>query len=360
MEEMEKNNNTKEVDVVKLFMTVLKERKLLAKFMICAAVVGAVVAFSTPKTYTSHAVLAPEMNAGGSGLASSLADMASSFGVDIGSNTSVDAIYPELYPNVFTSTDFIMDLFDVPVRLHDDNVARTYVEHLKHDCKTPFWMYPKQWISQTIKRLKSSSNNNNGVGAVDSFKITETDDALVKGISSSILCSIDKKTNIIDISVTDQDPLVAAILADTLQHRLQEYITEYRTKKARADYDYCSVMLEKLSREYDAATERYTRYSDSHNSTVLSSISTQQEQYEREMEMAYEGYSSMKKMRAQAEARIQERVPAFIVIQRPIMPYEASSTPRIFVVAIFAFMGFMLCALWVLYGRDFIKKKQRK
>ena len=354
---MEKIDKTKEVDVVKLFMTVLKEQKLLAKYMLCAAVVGAVVAFSTPKTYTSHAVLAPEMNAGGSGLASSLADMASSFGVDIGSNTSVDAIYPELYPNVFTSTDFVMNLFDVPVRLQDDDAVRTYEQHLKIDCRMPFWMYPQKWVADVVKKMKSSSGHGVGAGAVDDFRISETDDALVKAISSSIVCSIDKKTNIIDISVTDQDPLVAAILADTLQHRLQEYITEYRTKKARADYDYCSAMLQKLSKEYDDATNRYTRYTDSHNGSVLSAVSTQQEQYEREMEMAYEGYSSMKKMRAQAEARIQERIPAFIVIQRPIMPYKPSSTPRIFIVAVFAFVGFMLCALWVLYFRELVKKR---
>lgn len=42
-----------------------------------------------------------------------------------------------------------------------------------------------------------------------------------------------QKTSVISISVMDQDPMVAAILADTLQSRLQQYITEYRTKKQK-------------------------------------------------------------------------------------------------------------------------------
>ena len=40
------------------------------------------------------------------------------------------------------------------------------------------------------------------------------------------------------VTVSLQDPLAAAIVADSAVHKLQEYITDYRTRKAKQDYDF--------------------------------------------------------------------------------------------------------------------------
>jgi capsular polysaccharide biosynthesis protein len=57
-------------------------------------------------------------------------------------------------------------------------------------------------------------------------------------INKKMVCEVDKKTNVITITVTDQDPLIAATVADSVQIYLQRAITEYRTKKARVDLEY--------------------------------------------------------------------------------------------------------------------------
>lgn len=41
-----------------------------------------------------------------------------------------------------------------------------------------------------------------------------------------------------NITISLQDPIAAAIVADSAVHKLQEYITDYRTRKAKQDYDF--------------------------------------------------------------------------------------------------------------------------
>lgn len=47
------------------------------------------------------------------------------------------------------------------------------------------------------------------------------------------------------ITVSFQDPLVTAIVADSAINKLQTYIINYRTKKAKQDYEFQNQMCEK-------------------------------------------------------------------------------------------------------------------
>lgn len=72
-----------------------------AAFVSIAAVIGLIVAFTMPKEYTSKVVLAPEVTSMGGSMLGGLGELVQSFGYDIGNSTSVDAIYPDIYPNIF-------------------------------------------------------------------------------------------------------------------------------------------------------------------------------------------------------------------------------------------------------------------
>ena len=345
-----KNSKYSNIDLILLVQDILKQRKKLFICMGIAGVLGLVVAFNTPKEYTSTVVLAPEMSSGGLGMSSSLADMASTFGIDLGSKGQMDAIYPEIYPDVFASTDFVRTLFDVPVRLKDDNTTRPYIKHVKEELKQPFWTYPKRWLTKLLKKPETKPTNVPD-GFVDPFRMSRTDMEFCEAIIQTISCVIDKKTSEITISFTDQDPMVAAIMVDTLQTRLQNYITEYRTKKARNDYEF----YDKLSREawdkFTKAQREFSDYCDSHKNPVLASVSTKQQTLENKMSEAYSTYVGMKQMREQAKPKIQERTPAYTIIQSPMMQHKPSSRPRIVTLLIFLFLGGIADAIWVLWSR---------
>ena len=340
------NIKTREIDVVAVFKVLLKQWRYLARFAAVGAVVGVIVALCTPKSFTASVTLAPEMNSGGIGLSGNLADMASSFGIDIGGKSSVDAIYPELYPDIFATTDFLLSLYDVPVRLKEDDTVRKYIDHFKKDLKIPFWNYPKIWIAQMLTPKEGNSGKN---GARDPFRLSKEDDQIIEGMRNSIICTVDKKTSVININVIDQDPLVAAIMADTLQRRLQLYITEYRTKKARNDYDFYKKLSQQLRHDYERSREIYTSYADANQGVQLQSLQVKIEELENNMQLKYDNYKNSLELMRQAHAKIQERTPAFVILERPLMPHKASSAPRALIVLLWIFLFVVVGAAKVMY-----------
>ena len=345
---------TREIDIIASAKKVMKEKKLLLRFIICFMILGVVVALNTAKKYTTTVVLAPEVSSNGLGVSSSIKEMASSFGFSFGGNTSsYDAIYPEIYPEVFAATDFIMTLFDVPVRTKEDSV-KNYYNHIKTDTHIPFWKYPFGWVASLFKAKEPSFGTGGKKGPLG---LTKEEDDICSTIRNSISCLIDRKTSVITISVTDEDPVVSAIIADTIQQRLTDYIIAYRTQKARNDYDYALKLYTESKNEYLKAQQRYVSFADANRNPAFQAVTTKEQELENDMMLKYNIYSQMATQLQSSKAKIQERTPAFTTIQKPVIPLRASSMPRSYIVLLFIFIGIACDALWVLYIRDLFKHK---
>lgn len=337
-----------EIDIIKLCVIVLKQWRFLSRFAVAGIVIGIIVAFSIPKQYASSVILAPEFSTGSGNLSSSLSDLASSFGVDLGnSKSSMDAIYPEIYPDIFESTDFIQSLYEIPVRLQKDPNPRPYLDHIIKEGKMPWWNYPKVWLSELLK--PSDPLPKKGEGKADPYAMNRTQWDIYNGISSAINCFVDKKTSVITISVKDQDPLVAAILADTLQLRLQEYITTYRTNKARRDVEHYRQLTEQAKKEYEEVRDKYIRSSDAHLNVNLMAASAKIEDLENDMGIKYNVYTQSLTQQKLAEAKLQERTPAFTIIQPAKVDPKPVSTPKIVILFIWTMLSLTVGVVIVLY-----------
>ncbi len=342
----------KEINLIGMVRTLWAAKRPLVTFGIIFFIMGVVVAFNTPKSYTSTVVLAPEISSG-MGLSDGISSLASMVGVDLSSGSTVDAIYPAIYPDILASTDFITGLFDIPVTTSlDDKVeTKTYVEHLTQDGKVPFYDYPKIWLRKLINPKVEQFD---AKAELDPLHLSRPQYDLCEQIKSSIECIIDPQTNVISISVGDLDPQVAADVADTVQNRLQQYILVYRTQKARQDLDYTLSLLDEAKAEYDKAQLEYANYTDAHKNSILQAYITRQEELESEMELKHGIYTQIAQQTQMARAKVQERTPAFTIIQRASVPVIPSSTPRIIRVLSYVFMGMMFNAIWVLV----IKRKK--
>ena len=348
---------TSEIDVIRLISLVLKKWRLLSRFAATGMVIGIIVAFSIPKQFSTNVILAPEFSAGSMGISSSLSDLASSFGVNLNSgNNSMDAIYPDLYPYIFESTDFVQSLYDVPVRLQKDATERSYLTHLKKDTRMPWWDYPKvkliKWLSSPEPLASGASG-----GKPDPYVMNRTQWEIYNAVSKSISCIIDKKTSVINISVTDQDPMVAAIIADTLQQRLQHYITNYRTAKARIDVEHYQELALQAKEDYDNAREKYVAYYDSHMEASLMAINSQVEDMENDVQLKYNIYTQSMTELKMAEAKLLERIPAFTVLQPAKVNTKPVSMPKILIMFIWIFLSLTAGIGYVLY-QECLKNKQ--
>lgn len=344
------NIKTNEINIIGLINKVLKEKKTMLVFMTFSLVLGIGYAIGQQKRYTAFVTIAPEANS--MGMSQSLSDIAGVIGVDLGSsNTGIDAIYPEIYPNIFASKDFVIKLFNIPVVYKGEK--KTYYNHILKDEKTPYYKIPYKYL---ISLFKNKDDEHKNYLKLNSFQLTKEQDAVCNSIISKIDCQMDKGSSIINISAEDVDPYIAACIADTLQHRLQDYITQYRTQKARLDYTNAVKLNKDAQAKYEKLRKKYTSFADANTDVLLKSYQVTLEDMENDLQLKYNNYASTQQQVQKALDKIQEKTPAFTIIQGASVPLKASNVPRTIIVLISIIIGAMIDIIWVLGIKDNIKK----
>lgn len=350
-----------EIDLLELARKLWDARRLIIKWCVIGAVVGLVVAFSIPKEYTTTVKLAPELQGSkpSSGGLSSLASMA---GINLNSMNTVDAVYPELYPDVVSSIPFATELFDVPVTDLEGELQTTVYGYLFEHTRSPWWSavlgLPGKIIGWTLSLFKDDEES--GEGQTDPFQLTKDEMIVVKNLNERISCSVDPKSYVVTLSVTMQDPLISATLTDTVMTNLQRYITDYRTNKSRNDLAYTQKLFDEARADYYRAQQAYARYMDQNQNVVLRSVRTEQERLQNEMNLAYNVYSQTAQQLQMAKAKVQENTPVYAVIQPATVPLKASKPSKIIILIGFTFLAAAASAGWALFGREWIDRVRKK
>ena len=353
-----------EIDIMELLRKLLKDWKLILKWCGIAAVAGLVIAFSIPKEYTVDAKMAPEMTSkSGSGSLSSLASLA---GINLSSMSTVDAVYPDLYPDIVSSTPFVVELFPVQVTFKDkkESVTTDLYTYLKDYTRGPWWgkviSAPFKLLGWFMGLFREKVEPVEGYAALDSRELTQEQEDIAKAIRGSIALSVDKKTSVMSMTVTAQDPQVATKICEEVISRLQTYVTSYRTEKSRKDLEYYETLYEESRDAYFASQQRYASYMDRNQGVVLQRVRTEQERLQNEMNLNYQLYNACAQQLQTAKAKVQQETPVFTVINPPQVPLKRSKPSKVKILLASIFLGGMAAAVWILWGRDFFANLKKK
>lgn len=342
-----------QIDWMGILRQVLAIRKKLYKAAAVGVVLGILIALGTPKQYTVSITLSPEMGSSKSG--SGLASMAASFlGGSIGSD-SPDALNATLAPDIVTSTPFLLELFDARVVSQDKQIDTTFTAYL--DEQKSSWMgyvlkAPGMAISG-IKSLFSEKKEKTETIQEGTIELNEEDAAKLEGLRQQIMVDVDKKTAITTLSVTLQDPKVTATIADSVVSKLQQYITAYRTSKAKEDCQYLEKLYKERQQEYYDAQQRYARYVDANSNVVFQSTLAERERLQNDMNLAYQVYSQVAQQLQVARAKVQEEKPVFAVVEPAVVPLNPSGTSRKVIVLGFLFLAVAFTGAWELLGKKY-------
>lgn len=353
---LDNNKQMKQIDLGIIFNLLKRHRKLYYIVLPITFALSCLYILCIPRTYQSTVKLAPELT---SLTSSSLSDLASSFGFDIGNNTqNTDAIFPELYPDLIASTDFQTNLFNIKVKTKDGKVNTTYYNYLLYYQKAPFWTLWIYKVKSVFTTEREDYGHDVGSGTVNPFMLTKIQNDIASAIGNKIKCQVDKKNYVISITVEDQDPLVCANMADTVRLRLQQVITDYRTNKAKHDYLYFKKICDEAKSKYEKARQQYGAFSDANQDVVLQSVKSKQEDLENNMQLLYNRYSALASQAEQARARIQERTPVFTTLQNASVPIKASGPKRMVFVLSMTFVAFVLISLYAVRELIFVEDNE--
>lgn len=342
-----------QIDWMGILRQLLAIRKTLYKAAGIGLIIGILIALGTPKQYTVSITLSPEMGSSKSG--SGLASMAASFlGTSIGTD-SPDALNATLAPDIVTSTPFLLELFDARVVSQDKQIDTTFTAYL--DEQKSSWMgyvlkAPGMAISG-IKSLFTNEEEEKDTIQGSTIELNEEDAKKLEGLRKQISADVDKKTAITTLSVTLQDPKVTATIADSVVSKLQQYITAYRTSKAKEDCQYLEKLYKERQQEYYDAQQRYARYVDANSNVVFQSTLAERERLQNDMNLAYQVYSQVAQQLQVARAKVQEEKPVFAVVEPAVVPLYPSGTSRKVIVLGFIFLAVAFAGAWELLGKQY-------
>lgn len=361
-ENPQSQNGEKEIDLLELAYKLWDKRKTLLIWVMWGVLAGLIIAFSIPKEYSTSVKLAPEAQAGRTNISGGLGALASMAGISAGGNTGSDAVYPTLYPDIVGSVPFLMSLMDVPVKDKEGN-SFTVQEYLLEKTHGPWWKV----IMGTPGKVIGLIRGHKEMLPVDSldeanrnFQLSQEDDRLVHALSDRVNASVDQKTNVITIDAKMQDPVVSAILADTVVSRLREYVTNYRTNKARKDLDYAQKLNDEARQEYFKAQQRLADYIDRNQNLATQSARISQERLENESSLAFNLYNETSLQVQNAKSRVQETTPVYTVITPATVPLRATSPKKGLIIGGCAFLAFVACAAWILFGTPLVEEYKSK
>ena len=327
-----KKGNLKGYDFAMFADMVKKNKKHYLVAFGVSLILGVVVAFSIPKSYMAKTTLAPESSSEGN-LGGSLSSLSSLVGLNMNGMNS-DAIFPEIYPDVVMASDFLVNLSSIKVCSIDKKIQTSLYDYIENYQKQPWWSSVLGVFGKKKESLKKGEKLNY-------YHLTTKQSNIIKAIGDAVSCSVDQKTGVITIKATAQDPLIAASLTDSVSTRLQAFITNYRTNKARNDLANIKKLYVEAKRRYDKARQTYASFADANQELVLESYKAKESDLENEMQLQCNIYTQLTTQLQMARAKVIEKTPVYAILQPTTVPYRHSSPKKSIIVLAFLFVGCM-------------------
>ena len=346
-----------EIDLMDILRKIIGIRKTIYKAASIGLIIGVIIAICIPKQYTAEVTLSPEMS---SNKGTGISGLAASFlGSDVAMGDGTDALNASLSADIVSSTPFLLELstMEIPASKGVNMTLNTYLD----EEYVPWWSYVIGFPSIIIDGAKSlfieedelvySNRTNKGV-----IELSQKESKKIEVLKNTITAIVDKKTSMTTVAVTLQNPKVAAVLADSVVKKLQEYIIDYRTTKAKEDCIYLEKLFKERQQEYYAAQKEYANYIDSHDNIILQSVRAEQERLQNDMSLAYQVYSQVANQLQVARAKVQEEKPVFAVVEPAVVPLKPSGISKKVYVLVFIFLSVCIVMFWKLFGEEFLDK----
>ncbi len=352
IDNFDNNGEEKEIDLIVIFKKLLETKRMILIWCLVGFALGVVIAFSIPKEYQTSVTLAPEIN-GNKGSSGNLGALAAMAGVNLGSS-GTDAVSPQLYPDIVKSVPFSLSLLNVKLTDQEETRKFTVAEYLENDVKSPWWSVITGAPFKLIGALTGGDKDDEEittatVEGTDPLVISKKEYSLVNDLNSRLSVAVDVKTSIVTISVRMQDPMASAILADSVAKQLKEYITDYRTNKARQDLEYIEKLNAEAKQKYYEAQQKYANYLDTHQGIVLHSAQTMSDRLENETTLAFNMFNQTSQQLQMAKAKVQEETPVYATINPATVPVKPVAPRKVLIIVGFIFLAFIAACAWILF-----------
>ncbi len=338
-------NTEKTMDIKMLCKKIMAYKKVFVIILPTVFVLSCFLVISVPRYYTTDTSLAPEVES--SSVNGNLSSIASSFGIDLNDMQTNDAITPYLYPDLMNDNSFVANMLKIKIKTQDMTLHTNYYKYLTQYQEYAWFEKMGIWIKNIFQDEKTQNNDIKKI-LQNPYQLSKADNKIIEQIQKDINIYVDKKTGVITVSATAQDPLVCKTLADSVATRLQSFIIKYRTSKAQQDVEHYKKLMTDARKSYEKTRRQYANFSDANTDVVLESVRSRLDDLENDMQLKYNQYTAYNTQYQAAIAKLREKTPVFTVLKGANVPIKPSGPKRMLIVIGSLLFTFFAIIAWII------------
>lgn len=341
------SNSEDEIDLRDLILPLWRSRKQILLIATICGILGGIIGFLTPATYTASSTFLPQTAQAGGGLSGSLGGLASLAGINLNAPMAGGEIPPTMYEKVLASEPFKKRLLAAKIVVDGDSLA--YGTYLENQPSSAIGIVKGYTIGLPGKILGAISGGSDEVGAGENGGLQALSDeeyALHKALEDKITLTADMKEGVVSISVVEGDPFIAAQIAQVTESALQDWIIEHKIKNAKAQYDFIEKQFEAKQKEFFSIQDQLAGYMDRNQNVLSATYLTRLERLQAEFNLVNTVYSELAKQKEQAAIQLSKDTPTFSVLDPVKVPKEKTGPKKsIYVLGTF-FIGIIFSMGW--------------
>jgi len=318
-------------------------------FTVVFTVLGILIAFLTPRTYTASTIMVPQMQSRNSGIGGlgDLGGLAAMAGINLsGMTQTAEDLSPLVYPEIVKSYSFMKEIMYSEYSWSVVNHPVSLVEYIEKYGKPGLMARLKKGIMQIPGKVSAWIQKDPGIPPGerndDLIHLTLEEKELWEELTKSMQLSVDKKNGYVTLIVNGPEPTATAQIADNARKLLQNKITEYRIEKAQQNLEFIQERFDDKKVDFEKAQDRMAQWRDQNRGTLSNVAKTELDQLQSEHQIAFTVYSELAKQLETAKISVKEDTPIFSIIQSVIVPVKPTKPKKMVILLMSILIGFVL------------------
>ncbi len=349
-----------EIDLLALTKTLWADRKTVLKACLVFGLIGLLVAIFSHKEYVAKTIIVPTANdASKAGNLGGLGGLAAMAGINLNVSAGSE-LSPLVYPLIVTSIPFELELMNTSLQFKELKAPVTFFDYYtKIQKPNLFLKYTIGLPGVILKAIKGTPTDIEITGKGGPITLTEKQKEVLSLMDKLITLEANAKEGYLTITATMPEPLAAAQLGQRAQELLQQFITEFKIKKAKANLDFIQQRVDETTNKMEAAQVKLASFSDRHKNISQAVANIERDKLNREFNLVYSIYSDLANQLEQAKIQVKRDTPVFTIVQPISVPTKRSKPNRPMILTIWIFLGGIAGAGWV-FGKGYWERLKKE
>ncbi len=334
------------IDLIELFSNLWKEKFFIIKSTLIFTLIGIIYSLSLKNNFTASSIFYPHYQSNEISQSQGLRGLAGLAGINLGNNNSNNDIPTNLYPNIINSPEFKIEILDTKIIIGENEVS--YRDYLLMK-KSPFnlkntLLFPITILSKFISQDEFKSSDKK----IDILELNDEEYFLHIELTDLITITLNEKEGFIELSVKDNDPLVASLIAKNANEILQKNIIDFKLKNLNDTYKFISQQLDIAKDNFYKLQDSLAVFSDKNRNIKSDLFLNKYSRIESEYNISKNIYNELALSKEKTAIDVKKSTPIFTIIKPVVIPNEKSDPKRSLIVIAFSLIGLVITSGYTL------------